>query len=97
MFDPIINSCHGCGPDTGHSTDVDASKIKNGHFTNPAVLSVRITGRRCLSGYRFPSFCGREERKWLESAIVTALKSLQGSLSSGVNNYFTVIIGYGVV
>ena len=78
LFDPIINSYHNIGQRDRHVPDLDASKVVNGHFTNPAVLSVRISGRRCLSGYRFPISCGRGERKWLENTLVTALKKLQG-------------------
>ena len=68
LFDPVIHERHDGYPKTAtHPTDLDASKLKGGHFDEKYVLSSRVRTGRSIRGLSLPPACTRAERK----AVVT--------------------------
>jgi creatine kinase len=76
LFEKIILEKHGYKSNQQQKHDFDASKLKNGLFDSEYVLSIRLRTIRNLSGYCFPSFCTRGERRDIESIIVKSLYDL---------------------
>ncbi|XP_032302851.1 creatine kinase U-type, mitochondrial isoform X1 [Coturnix japonica] len=83
LFDPVIQERHnGYNPRTmKHVTDLDASKIKFGHFDERYVLSSRVRTGRSIRGLSLPPACTRAERREVEKVTVEALNGLTGDLS----------------
>ncbi|KFZ68759.1 hypothetical protein N338_07992, partial [Podiceps cristatus] len=67
LFDPVIQERHnGYNPRTmKHVTDLDATKIKFGHFDERYVLSSRVRTGRSIRGLSLPPACTRAERNGL--------------------------------
>ena len=76
LFDGVIAEKHG---QVKHDNviDLDASKLTNAQLDANYVLSVRIQAVRNLTGYCFPTFCTRGERRDVESILVKALYGLK--------------------
>ena len=49
-----------------HPTDLDASKLRNGHFDEKYVLSSRVRTGRSIRGFSLPPACTRAERREVE-------------------------------
>uniref|UniRef100_A0A8C5WG41 Creatine kinase U-type, mitochondrial n=1 Tax=Leptobrachium leishanense TaxID=445787 RepID=A0A8C5WG41_9ANUR len=83
LFDPVIKERHnGYDPRTmKHPTDLDASKIKAGHFDERYVLSSRVRTGRSIRGLSLPPACTRAERRAVEKVAVDALNGLRGELT----------------
>ncbi|XP_064373827.1 creatine kinase U-type, mitochondrial [Dromaius novaehollandiae] len=83
LFDPVIQERHnGYNPRTmKHVTDLDASKIKTGHFDERYVLSSRVRTGRSIRGLSLPPACTRAERREVEKVAVEALNGLGGDLA----------------
>ena len=73
LFDKIIYEKHGYTPEQKQTNDLDGSKLTNAVFDSHYVLSIRVRTLRNISGYCFPSFCTRGERRDVESILVKAL------------------------
>ena len=68
LFDPVIDERHNGYPKTAvHPTDLDASKLKGGHFDEKYVLSTRVRTGRSIRGLSLPPACTRAERRAVES------------------------------
>lgn len=50
IMDPVIEGWHGYKPSDKHSSDMDASKIKNGAVPDEYVISTRIRSGRSVRG-----------------------------------------------
>ncbi|XP_048338024.1 creatine kinase U-type, mitochondrial [Sphaerodactylus townsendi] len=83
IFDPVIEERHnGYNPHTmKHPTDLDASKVKAGHFDERYVLSSRVRTGRSIRGLSLPPACSRAERREVERVAVDALAGLSGDLA----------------
>ncbi|XP_009956658.1 PREDICTED: creatine kinase U-type, mitochondrial, partial [Leptosomus discolor] len=83
LFDPVIQERHnGYNPRTmKHVTDLDATKIKFGHFDERYVLSSRVRTGRSIRGLSLPPACTRAERREVEKVAVEALNGLTGDLA----------------
>ncbi|KAJ7311396.1 hypothetical protein JRQ81_007021 [Phrynocephalus forsythii] len=83
LFDPVIEERHnGYNPRTmKHPTDLDASKIKAGHFDERYVLSSRVRTGRSIRGLSLPPACTRAERREVEKVTAEALGGLTGDLA----------------
>ncbi|KFR00982.1 hypothetical protein N306_12645, partial [Opisthocomus hoazin] len=83
LFDPVIQERHnGYNPRTmKHVTDLDANKIKFGHFDERYVLSSRVRTGRSIRGLSLPPACTRAERREVEKVAVEALNGLTGDLA----------------
>uniref|UniRef100_A0A8C0EK93 Creatine kinase U-type, mitochondrial n=1 Tax=Bubo bubo TaxID=30461 RepID=A0A8C0EK93_BUBBB len=83
LFDPVIQDRHnGYNPRTmKHVTDLDATKIKFGHFDERYVLSSRVRTGRSIRGLSLPPACTRAERREVEKVAVEALNGLTGDLA----------------
>ncbi|XP_073509270.1 creatine kinase U-type, mitochondrial-like [Phyllobates terribilis] len=83
IFDPVIKERHnGYDPrNMKHPTDLDASKIKAGHFDERYVLSSRVRTGRSIRGLSLPPACTRAERREVERVSADALSGLSGDLT----------------
>uniref|UniRef100_A0A670YZP8 Creatine kinase U-type, mitochondrial n=1 Tax=Pseudonaja textilis TaxID=8673 RepID=A0A670YZP8_PSETE len=83
LFDPVIEERHnGYNPRTmKHPTDLDARKIKGGHFDERYVLSSRVRTGRSIRGLSLPPACTRAERREVEKVTAEALNGLTGELA----------------
>lgn len=73
LFDHVIFERHGFKKDQRQVNNTDASKLKNATFDAEFVQSIRVRTIRNISGYCFPSYCTRGERRDVESLIARAL------------------------
>lgn len=73
LFDKVILAKHGFKHEDRHVNDTDAGKLKNAQLDPEYVLSLRARTIRNISGYCFPSFCTRGERRDVESLVARAL------------------------
>ena len=68
LFDPVIDERHSGYPKSAiHPTDLDASKLRGGHFDEKYVLSSRVRTGRSIRGYSLPPACTRAERRAVEN------------------------------
>lgn len=86
VFDPVISRWHSrsadhCqSPDAKHPTDLQVEGKVAEDSIDPSgryVVSTRIRGGRNVSGFRFPTACGREERTEIERIVEKAVESLR--------------------
>ena len=88
IFDAVTSARHGGYPADGvHVTDMDVSKLSDTRIdpTGKYVLTTRCRTGRSIRGFRLPSACRFEERRQLESIMITGLEALEGEFKG---NYF---------
>jgi len=83
LFDKVLYEKHGFKRDQRQQLDTDANNLKNAEFDPEFVMSIRIRTIRNISGYCFPSFCTRGERRDVESIIARALYDMNGNYNGG--------------
>lgn len=84
LFDKVIETYHGFGPDATHKRLLDAGAIRDLENLDPtgeAIISTRIRVGRNLAGFPFAPKITKEERKEVERRIVEALGTLRGDLA----------------
>jgi creatine kinase len=80
IMDPVIEGWHGYKPTDKHSSDMDATKIKNGKIPDQYVISTRIRAGRSVRGLALPPGTSRGERREVERVLSKALSNLSGDL-----------------
>ena len=94
LFDPLIKAKFNYGPETRQTHDVDVNKLRfpfeseTNFDINKYVLSSRIRVTRNLSGFTFPTFCTRAERRKVENKLSKAFDQVQRSESVFNGNYY---------
>lgn len=91
LFDPVVAAKHPNFDITmaKHVTDMDYTKVTN-EMIDPSgqrVLAVKARLSRNISGLRMPTACSKDERRQVESTVVTALSELNGDLQG---EYFPI-------
>jgi creatine kinase len=87
LFDKIIYEKHKYKLEEKHRTDLDVEKLENGTFDEKYVLSIRVRTVRNVRGFCLPPFCGRGERRDIESVLVKSLYNLNDRFSG---TYFSL-------
>jgi protein-arginine kinase len=94
LFDPLIRIRYNYGPDSRQYHDVDIAKLQyplesdNTFDINKYVLSSRIRITRNLSGYTFPTFSTRAERRRAEGKLNKAFQQLIQTDNQFSGNYY---------
>ncbi len=83
LFDKVVCEKHGFKRDQRQTIDTDANKLKNAEFDPEFVQSIRVRTIRNISGYCFPTFCTRGERRDVESIIARALYDMNDNYNGG--------------
>ena len=94
LFDPLIRTRFNYGPDARQYHDFDVTKLRfpfesdSAFDVNKYVLSSRIRITRNLSGYTFPTFCTRAERRRVEGKLQSAFDKLIQHETQLNGNYY---------
>jgi protein-arginine kinase len=83
LFDKVIQKYHGHGKNDKHVSDMDYKKLNCPKFPadeDKMINSTRIRVGRNLAEYPLGSAVTREQRKEIESKVVTALSKFTGDL-----------------
>jgi hypothetical protein len=94
LFDPLIRIRYNYSPDSRQYHDIDIAKLRypfeldNTLDINKYILSSRIRITRNLSGYTFPTFTTRAERRRAEGKLNRAFEQLIQSNNQFNGNYY---------
>jgi protein-arginine kinase len=85
LFDPLIQIRYKYSPDSRQYHDTDITKLQfpfqsdNTFDINKYILSSRIRITRNLSGYTFPAFSTRAERRRVEGKLSKIFQEFNGN------------------
>lgn len=94
LYDPLIRTRYNYGPDSRQYHDTDTTKLKfpfesdNTFDINKYVLSSRIRITRNISGYAFPTFSTRAERRRVEGKLNKAFQQFIQANQEFIGNYY---------
>lgn len=87
VFSPIIEEYHRFAEGQCHLPDFSSITLSNPDPENKYILSTRVRVARNIENFTFTSHMELEEREWLESDVVAALKSLPESLAGTYHSF----------
>merc|ERR1719348_1707590 len=85
VFDPLIQEYHGISPNSKHTSDMDASKIKGNINSEVPVHSCRIRVGRSIDGFGLSPGITRDQRIGVEKLMINAVKNFPKDLAG---NYY---------
>ena len=94
LFDPLIRSKYNYGADARQYHDMEMTKLRfpfqsdTSFDINKYVLSSRIRVARNLSGFTFPTFCTRAERRQVEGRLGKAFEQLGEKENEANGTYY---------
>ncbi len=94
LFDPLIRIRYNYAPDSRQYHDIDITKLQypfesdNTFDRNKYILSSRIRITRNLSGYTFPTFSTRAERRRIEEKLNKIFQQLIQENNQFQGNYY---------
>lgn len=94
LFDPLIQAKYNYGPNQRQYHDTDVTKLRFPYESeadlnvNKYILSSRIRVTRNLSGFSFPTFCTRAERREIEKKFQKAFEQFNQGNEHFRGNYY---------
>ncbi|CAF3834862.1 unnamed protein product, partial [Rotaria magnacalcarata] len=94
LFDPLVRTRYDHGPDSRQYHDVDTSKLKypfesdSSFDINKYILSSRMRATRNLSGFTFPTFSTRAERRRVERKFNKIFQQFTQANNEFNGNYY---------
>ncbi|MCP4113915.1 MAG: arginine kinase [Desulfobacteraceae bacterium] len=80
IFDPVIESYHGCPGSPIHRSDLTRPDLSDSVLSSGRVRSFRIRVARNIANLPFPPLVGSTDREKVEERTVNALQELKGDL-----------------